>query len=464
MERSEIERLLLTSEGVETLAENGRRLSSITDTEHDPTRPVTKIRPVGLSPASSRATPEQVNANDLTNIRRRGLLADIGKYVPDLADKSPHKSLSILVDRYREEPSEANSFLVQDAINRLTHVGELDSTTTRLVSSAIEALASVKLPGQEGSEDKDSIFSSLFQDSDFKGRSLLTYLGPSSQYSSVRQSFLDNVDLNDRISSLTLDASAGEFRGDVILFQNDRFFGRFTQIRTNARTPTLQVSVEYVGSHINDQTSSLLLVRRYSDESSLALGNPIINSAISSIVSNVEGIRNLRGDPTFTWDMWPEGGDDHPNDPNKQFVQVKIPVRINVSNWPDYDAEIWLWFYLYVGYGIRHNGTPRILPGYLDGYLAYYGCWVESGLISGSIADRIMGALPGHVGQIDAKLDEELSRVNMRAPYSGVYLLPGNQAGFDGVAYEGNVSDNVTVVLTKRPPSDVATSSYIGLV
>ena len=155
----------------------------------------------------------------------------------------------------------------------------------------------------------------------------------------------------------------------MILFQNDRFFGRFTGIRTNS-DPTQQVSVSYVGDFINDRTSSLLLVRRAAKEELRALGDPISKAVITDIIGGVKKIKRLTGDPIFTWDMWPTGGDDHPNDPDKRFVQIKIPVEIEVNNWFNYDAEIWLWFYLYLS------------AGYLAGYLAYYGAEVEGGLIS----------------------------------------------------------------------------------
>jgi hypothetical protein len=57
--------------------------------------------------------------------------------------------------------------------------------------------------------------------------------------------------------------------------------------------------------------------------------------------------------------MWPTGGDSHPNDPDKRFVQIKIPVVIDVPDWFDYDAEIWLWFYLYIGATPLGGGNLR---------------------------------------------------------------------------------------------------------
>jgi hypothetical protein len=461
MEKSEIERMLLDPEALKRLGDVGQAIDREIGIGRAPTKPATSIRPVGPSPSAIRATAEQVRANDLENVQRRGLLADIGRTFPELAGETPQGALSALTDRFRNDPSDVNQFLVQDAINRLTHVGELDQVSKRLVSSAIEALTSARPSEESGAED--SIYSNLFEHSDFRGRSIFAFLGPGSFYHSIRKSFLGDVDLHDRISSLTLDATTGESRGDIVLFQNDRFFGRFTQIRTSIGDPTQQVAATYVGSHINDRTSSLLLVRRYSDERLRALGDPISRALIGNIVGDIEDVKELRGDPIFTWDMWPTGGDEHPNDPDKKFIQVKIPIRVDVNNWLDYDATIWLWFYLYIGFILTDDIPPRLMPGGLRGYLAYYGCWVEGGILSGGIADRIMAAIPDRFGEIDALLDSLLSVVNSDAPFSGVYFLPGDQSLFNGMALEGNVEDNVTVVLTK-PTAPENALARVGLV
>ena len=459
MRKSEIERMLVDSEGIKRLTERANLVRQSVETGEATTKPSRGIRTAGPSPFAIRATQEEIKANDLTNIRRRGILANIGKFLPELANETAQKALSILTEEYQRHPSEANQFLIQDAINRLTHVGELDAESKKIVSKAIEVLTSVKLPNQGSGQDKDSLWSNLYEHSDFRGRSIFAYLGPDSIYQSIQKSYLQNVDLHDKISSLTLDASAGEVRGDIILFQDDRFFGRFTSVRTTINNPTQQVSASYVGDFINDRTSSLLLVRRYGDEDIRALGDPISKALISNIIGGTEGIRELRGDPIFTWDMWPTGGDSHPNDPDKRFVQIKIPVVIDVPDWFDYDAEIWLWFYLYIG------ATP-LGGGHLRGYLAYYGAWVEAGLKSGSVLNGIMEALPDKFGEIETALDAVLSTINgagrlpMQGPFTAVYLLPGDQGLFTGMAMEGNVGDNVSVVLVRR---QFPLASSIGL-
>jgi hypothetical protein len=457
MRKADIERILLDPEALKQLTESANVIKQSGGISAEPSNPAAKVSSAGQTPFSTRATPEEIRANDLTAVRRRGLFANIGRFYPDLVNQDAPKALSILTEQYQKYPSQDSQLLIQDAINRITHVGEVDADSRKIVSQAIEVLTSVKLPNQDSDRHKDSIFSNLYEHSDFRGRSMFAYLGPDSIYQSVQKSYLQQIDLHDKISSLTLDASAGEFRGDVILFQDDRFFGRFTGVRTTLNNPTQQVSASYVGDYINDRTSSLMLVRRYDDEDSRALGDPISKALIGNIIGGTKGIRELRGDPVFTWDMWPTGGDSHPNDPEKRFIQIKIPVVIDVPHWFDYDAEIRLWFYLYIS------------AGYLRGYLAYYGAWVEGGIKSQEILDKLMAAIPDNFGEIDTTLNTLLSSINgssripMLGPFTAVYLLPGDQSLFSGQAMEGNVADNVTIVLVRRHFANELTTSTVML-
>jgi hypothetical protein len=201
---------------------------------------------------------------------------------------------------------------------------------------------------------------------------------------------------------------------------------------------------------MNDRTSSVLLARRFSNERVRAIGDPVSKALIANIVADVGKVERLRGDPVFTWDMWPDGGDSHPNDPDKRFVQIKIPVEIDVNNWFNYDAEIWLWFYLYIGQPSRPLFGEG---GELRGHLAHYGAWVEGGIISDKVLDGIMDALPSQFGAIEMLLNTLVGSVNAAAPFTNVFLLPGDQSQFVDARYlEGHVDDNVSVVLLKTAP------------
>jgi hypothetical protein len=450
MRQAEIEQRLLDPDGQQRLLETARRLGVDAAVVGRQADAATEIRRAGDTPFSVKATAEDVLATDLDNAHRRSWLADIGSILPEFADQTPVATLEAVIERYRRQPTEINEYLVRDAIVRLTSLGELDADAQPVVMAALETLTEVPLEYQDGGQPKDSIWSFLYRHSDFKGTSALAFLGPSSVYSSLREPSLRNIELHDRISSLRLDASAGEVRGDCYLFEHERFLGRFVGIRTNAGDPTQSVDVSYVGNSMNDRTSSVLLARRFSNERVRAIGDPVSKALIANIVADVGKVERLRGDPVFTWDMWPDGGDSHPNDPDKRFVQIKIPVEIDVNNWFNYDAEIWLWFYLYIGQPSRPLFGEG---GELRGHLAHYGAWVEGGIISDKVLDGIMDALPSQFGAIEMLLNTLVGSVNAAAPFTNVFLLPGDQSQFVDARYlEGHVDDNVSVVLLKTAP------------
>lgn len=424
MDKQEIEQLLFNdpqklSEIVERLKEEQPAISRSS-------AQAIAIRP---SPLQVPATFEEIQNTDLKTIRRRPFIHDISRVFPNLRGLTPRDALSALTKRLTESSSQQAAFLVHDAINRITLSGSTDRDDLTAVSEAIKVLDSVKAV--------DNISSNLYQHAEFGGTSMYAWLGPFAIYQVYRQSFLESIDLHDRISSLRLTASAGETRGDVYVFQHDRFFGRFTGVRTNSGDPTDSVSATYIGGHMNDRTSSVMLVRRYPDETVASLGSLGVRAQIRSIIEDTEDIKYLRSDPILTWDMWPTGGDRHPNDPTKRFIQVKVPVRVDVSTWFDYDAELWLWIYLYLS------------DGEVAGYVAYYGAWVEGGIISGSVLDGVMDALSDKIGEISTLIATNLSAVNINAPYSGVYLLPANQDEFSPTHLEAHVEDDVSIVLVK---------------
>ena len=189
MDRTEIERLLLDPEAVNRFVANSG-ISKQATFNTGATGPARRVRSVGVTPFSVKATAEDIKATDLTNIRRRGILANIGKFVPELANESPLKSLAFLTEQSKKSPSEESQYLIPDGINRLTVVGELDGDAKRAVAAAMEVLTTIKLPQQGDVQDKDSIFSNLYENSDFRGRSFFAFLGPDTIYESIQKSYL----------------------------------------------------------------------------------------------------------------------------------------------------------------------------------------------------------------------------------------------------------------------------------
>lgn len=240
-----------------------------------------------------------------------------------------------------------------------------------------------------------SIWTRLYQHSNYRGRSTfanLYYQANPATYSRISKGWLDAVNLHDHVSSLETGVSSSEGGGNVILFQDSGFRGRYASFSatpgTTVKTPNLSIE------NFNDRMSSGLLVRRYSSElPPIALGDlgtPPLRQKLGDLASSIPGL-SKRGNPVITWDMWPGFS------PSYNYIYIRVPVRVNVPSWFDYDAEIRLWLYLYV------NSAGKV-----RGHVAWYGAWVEGGWKTGSIMDRLMDGIPDKIGDINSLISNAL--------------------------------------------------------
>ncbi len=275
-----------------------------------------------------------------------------------------------------------------------------------------------------------SIWTRLYRHSNFGGNSTfasLPQMSPPTSYLRISKSWLSSASLHDRISSLRLGASRNEQAGYVALFQHARYKGRYAMFSVNGNSSRDIMNLQ--SQNFNDITSSVLIIRQNSVElppiALGSLGRPGIRERIRDEVASNRRLR-ARGDPIITWDMWPNHA------PSQKFVYIRVPVRVDVSGWFDYDAEIRFWIYLYVD-----------AAGRARGHVAWYGCWVEGGIISGKIKDRLMDEIPSSIGDIQEMLDEALSSLSI-FELSGLYLLPGRAQTV------GHVEDDCSIVLVKR--------------
>jgi hypothetical protein len=376
------------------------------------------------SPYGGPATVEEIE-NNYTHAEYINIPADVLDRVPALAEKSPEKALELLITRYQDDRSVRNAILLEDAINRLTLSGPVDAPSEESVTRGVGLLL-------ESSADADGIQCRVYEHKDFKGRSAVFDEYHGIIYKTVSE--LRSVALNDKISSLWVAASADEVGGSVIVFEHDRYFGRYARFDA---TPGSTANVPYVGGFMNDRTSSILIVRRFWDEMSVFLSDLVSHDSIKAAVAKQPHIK-LRGEPILTWDMWPTGSGGHPNSPKKAYIYVRIPIVAIVDHWFDYDAEIRFWVYLYVD-----------SSGALQGYVDYYGEWVEDGIIHDSVRDELMKKIPKSIPEVNKLLADGLAFAKLFQPFSLVYLLPGR---FD---QHGNTDDDVTVVVGRRTDSPI---------
>jgi hypothetical protein len=395
------------------------------------------------APHIALPTREDIAKNNLQLKPLPSNLGGIDAFLPELRKKKPMEVLQILQDRYSAEPNPANSSLLQYAVNRITTAGPVDAQIRDAIAQAVEVLHGPRNRGPRsrgshrggeppGAGSTDDLFCWAYVDADYGGASMFLDLSPGWIY--WAESYVGDA-MNDQISSLICSCTSDEVAGNFCLFENADFIGRYQNYAVTVPPGIdgwVEEDVSYVGNDFNDITSSILLIRRFPDETSpVSIGGLVPQSDITNIV-NAQSQVSSAGDATFTWDMWPTGGS-HPDDPEKRFLYVLVPVNIDTQTiFGTYSAQIRYWIYLYVD----SNGK-------LQGYVDWYGCWVQGGWITGRVQNSLMQRIPGTIGQVNNLVSKALALANIGGPYRFCYFLPGKNV------FTGSTWDDVTIVCVK---------------
>jgi hypothetical protein len=358
------------------------------------------------------------------------LLHQIESFVPDLAGLTPLKALEAAEARFKTDSSTRNAKLVQAAMNGITTALAPDDQHTRAIQRAGSLFSAEDT--KNSPPLTDDIWYKAYEHANFGGRSVFEDMTPGWGY--WRRPDFGAVGMNDMISSIAYGASGNEVGGSVVLFEHARYFGRY---RTYPVIPGQTGQISYVGNDFNDIASSALIIRRFPKETTpLSLSNLVPKSAITDIVNATPKV-SPAGDAIFTWDMWPVGGsssDWHPNDPQNIFIYINVPINVKTPwPWPDYYAQVRFWILLYVD-----------SAGKMQGYVAYWGYYVESGAITGQVAAGLRDAIPGTIPKVNALITRALGLVNAGSPYQYLYYLPGR------FQLAGDVSDDITIVAVRR--------------
>jgi hypothetical protein len=354
----------------------------------------------------------------------------IGIFRPDLSNQCPADIIKQLTSEYEKSPRSANAQLLQQTINSYTSVNNVDTGLRKEIDKALVVL-------HQGSEALDDIWYIAYVDAQFQGSAVSWNLPTGWVYLSWPWV---GSDINDKISSLKVFATSDEVAGDIILFQNVNYNGTYEifPITIDRDRDTTEQDYSYVGATMNDQTSSILTVRRFANENPpVKVSQLVPASEITSIINGYDSV-SARGNPIWSWDLWPSGGSGHPNDPTKMFLYLNVPISVDTHTiFGTYDCEIHYWIYLYI------NSS-----GSIEGYVNWTNVWVQGGWITGQVENGLLAKVPGTIGEVNAKIASALSTANIFAPFGLLYYLPGNA---DGVyPNTGNTNDGVTIVTTKR--------------
>jgi len=430
MTREEMECMLLEPNGVERIRELAERMRINQGVLAQPAPAGGTMARAEAPPNIRLASQEEIAANDLSLASLPRVLG-LDRFIADLANKSPIEALEVLEGRFRQDPSASNGALLQAGINGLTTSGPLDEASKRVVERAM-ALFHKKPQRKKKQGGTDDIWYWGYVDANYGGGSTWADLIQGWIY--WRTPDFRSFGMNDALSSLIYGCTTEETGGNVILFENINYNGRYRNYSTQ---PGFSTGVSYVGDDFNDITSSTLIVRRFANETApVSIGSAVPQSAVTDIVNQQGGVRSA-GNTTITWDLWPSGpttgSDPHPDDPGKRFIYVIVPIMVQTPWYvPDYYAQVRYWIYLYVD-----------TSGNLQGYVNWYGCYVEGGIVHDQVRDGLMAKIPGTLGQVNNLVSQALALANIGAPYRFSYFLPGRNE------FNGNTSDDVSVVAVR---------------
>ncbi len=421
MKKAELEALFLDCDRLKAFCEEAKRCKPCSSTS-DGSKPQSRVQKVE---GARSAPPEPAKQSRLTApiSQRSYRQADLFR-----ADTSAGDQLQLALRDYAQKPSARGAVLIEMAVNRISSAPAPDEKLQKLVEEA-KLLLSKKLKSKEQENFQgDNITGTIFANSDFHGASKFLNLS----FGGLLTGFinLSDVNFNDRVSSARLTASADEVGGRLFLFQNDHCNGRYVKLETGSGGTDERSSL---GSFMDDRTSSVLIYRTFANEIPLSVGDFLPPDTIGSLIQAQGGL-SLRGNAIFTWDVFPDGSDGHPNAGGQMFIYIRIPVTVELPHWFDYDAEIRFWVSPFIDFA-----------GELQAPISFFGAWVEGGIKSGDVLNGLMEAIPNSLPAVQGLIDAAANATDPFGTFSSVYLLPGRNDS------SGHTDDDVTIVLIKGP-------------
>lgn len=185
----------------------------------------------------------------------------------------------------------------------------------------------------------------------------------------------------------------------------------------------------YVGSAMNDDIESALMINRSANETMLELKDLIAGDFASGLDAKLAGTQVSReGDPKVYSTFFPG------YDPGKNFVSIEQNLHVTLDWWPDYEAQVRYDVYLYV------DGN-----GHINGYVAWVYVWVEGGIFSSHIFNELQPKLVAGASTLTEMIQSKLTLFGSFR-FSGLYLLPGPKPT-SAIGETGDCKSNSTLVL-----------------
>lgn len=288
-----------------------------------------------------------------------------------------------------------------------------------------------------------AMISSVYTGANQSGTARVFGVSSSQRYNALTSSELSSQGIYQNLSSATVYRSS---RSDatLLLFRPPFSFlpawpdfnGSFLQITNRKANSGPELDVDsFSASGFNDQTTSMLLVAANKDtELRLSFRDLFLSRWRTTLDNQLAGSEARRqGDPTLTWEMFPSGISYLSS--SRRYLKIHQRLRVELSWWPDYDASITYHLYLYL------DGAGR-----LRGHVARWAYWVEGGIKSGAIGDRLRPQVISGMDTLNDQLGDQLGGLTFT--FADLYYLPGRQLSRPATGVlTGNTTDDVTIVL-----------------
>lgn len=286
-----------------------------------------------------------------------------------------------------------------------------------------------------------SVLSSVFTGNNQSGTGRLIGVGRTPRYNRISSGLMSSLGIRQALSSATVyasstaDATVIMFAPLLPFFGGPDYTGRFLQI-TNRRNAGSEFKVDRFSDFgfNNMATSILVAAPNRGTEFRMSFRDLFLAQWRAQIDAQLTDGARRNGDPTLTWEMWPNGINHLSSD--HMYLKVHQRLRIELSWWPDYDASITYHLFLFLDGG-----------GRLRGHVQRWAYWVESGIKASSIGDRLRPAVIAGMDKINDELAAQLD------PFSGfsfrdLYYLPGNQTTRPPTGVlSGFTTSDVTIVV-----------------
>lgn len=261
-------------------------------------------------------------------------------------------------------------------------------------------------------------------------------VGNSARYNHINEALLGQLSFDAILSSIQVNASSSA-TANAILFSNNianlvpvgSFAGDFRQVVAAKNGPADFVNMTDFG--FNDRTRSILLVNTSrAPEFRVSFRDKFLDTWNQTLDAQLGSDASRKGDPLMTWAAFPEGVSYLSSD--QIYLMISQRLNINIDWWPDYDASITYHLYLYL------DGSNK-----LQGYCQRWAAWVESGIKSGGIMDKLWPKVVAGVSKINDALKQNFAAL---PAFKGFYYLPGRQLGVVSGVGSGSTWDDVTLV------------------